>query len=127
MIVSVPNGRSPFIRIDDLGFSVKNAVTGSLPGGVRKWLKKEVLGRDDRPYFSHRKHRYTPTAVSAQLNEMGFQITRDGYHTYGFGLLGGLNANARLDSYLGSRSSQHNSLERTGWTYIMKATRLPQP
>ena len=31
-------GPAPFIRIDDLGFGLKNAVTRSMPAGVRRWI-----------------------------------------------------------------------------------------
>ena len=125
LIVSVPNLTSPFIRIDDFGFSLKNRITHSLPDRLRTWLKTQVMGKDDKPYFSHRKQRYNPAVFTQNLDSIGFDIDQTYYHTYGFGLLNGISLNLKVSRQIESRN-RSKTLEKLGWTYILKATKSPQ-
>lgn len=124
IIVSIPNGRSPFVRIDDLGFGIKNAFTQSLPQGLRTWLKREFLGKQDDQLYAYRKHRYNPDIFAIQLSRMGFQVSDRRYVTYGFGMLNRGRLNRRFGHYLSSRHSP--AVKMMGWTHILKATRLPE-
>lgn len=125
LIVSVPNLTSPFIKIDDLGFGIKNRITHSLPDGLRTWLKTRLFGKDDRTYFTHRKQRYNPAVFTDSLRTIGFQIDQTHYHTYGFGLLNGISLNLKVSRQIESRN-RSKTLEKLGWTYILKATRSQQ-
>ena len=122
LIVSVPNLTSPFIQIDDFFNGIKNAVTRSVPSGMRRWLKTNLLGRDDKAYFNGRNRRFDPRHVRCLLEQIGFVVQETRYHTYGFSTL-----NVRLDSKLFRRAevfAHHNkTLERFGWTCILKAVR----
>ena len=120
-IVSVPNVASPFIRIDDLGFSLKNTVTHSLPTGIRRWLKARLFGRQDKPYINGRKRRFNPQAFTDCFRNIGFRIEEIRYHTFGFGLLNGAGFNVRLSERLESRAHHNPTLEKFGWTCILKA------
>ena len=126
IIVSIPNARSPFVRIDDLGFGIKNAFTQSLPQGLRAWLKRELLGKQDDQHYAYRKHRYNPDIFAAQISRMGFQVSDRMYMTYGFGILNRSRLNKRFGQYLSSRCRHSLAVERTGWTQILQAIRLPQ-
>jgi SAM-dependent methyltransferase len=125
LIVSVPNVTSPFVRIDDLGFSLKNTITHSLPDTLRTWLKTRIFGKDDKPYFTHRKQRYNPAVFTDNLKSIGFEIDQTHYHTYGFGLLNGISLNLKVSRQIESRN-RSKTLEKLGWTYILKATKSPQ-
>ena len=123
MVLSIPNGASPFIRLDDAAFGVKNAVTRRLPASSRGWLKSRLLGRQDRTYFNSRKHRFQPRKVGESLDELGFDVEETRYHTYGLGLLNGIGLNVRLSRHLESRARHRGGLERFGWTCILKAVK----
>ena len=121
LIVSVPNMISPFVRIDDFGFGLKNRVTQSLPVGIRRWIKTQVFGRKDRPYFNHRRLRFNPSCFTKLLESIGFLVKETTYHTFGFGLLNGLKLNVDLSTYLEARVKHRKKLEKFGWTCILKA------
>ena len=104
---------------------MKNALTRSVPAGIRSWLKPEFLGREDVAYYGYRKHRYNPDTFAQDLAAAGFRIDSRHYCTYGFGVLGGSRINTKLDGYLTERSALSRTVERTGWTHILSATRLP--
>ncbi len=125
IVLSVPNVRSPFIRVDDLVFAVKNALTRSLPAGLRGWLKRTILDRADASHYAYRKHRYDPDTFARDLAQVGFKVSTQVYRTYGFATLDRCEANRRLGQYLAERSTHSRLVERTGWTHILKATRLP--
>ena len=121
LIVSIPNIGSPFIRTDDLGFGMKNRVTQALPVGLRRWIKARVFGREDKPYFNHRKLRFNPSCFTNLLESIGFLVKETTYHTFGFGLLNGLKLNVNLSTYLEARVKHRKTLEKFGWTCILKA------
>ena len=123
LIVSVPNIASPFIRVDDFVFGLKNAVTQSLPAGLRSYIKARVFGRPDRPYFNHRRRRFAPRAFADTLECLGFRVQKARYHTFGFGLLAGLAFNVRMSEHLESRTYRGKTLEKLGWTCIFQATK----
>ena len=122
-IVSVPNGKSPFIRTDDLVFGIKRTAVQAIPAGLRNRIKTRLLGRRDKPYFNHKKQRFDPQAFSKKLETTGFQISEIRYHTFGFGLLNGLNLNVQLSECLEVYTHHHTTLEKSGWTCILKATK----
>ena len=123
-IASIPNGTSPFIRIDDFAFGLKNAVTrGLLPAGLRTFVKTRFLGRPDKPYFNHKKQRFCPAHFSRELQKAGFRIHAHCYQPYGFGLLEGNRFNVRLSEYLEQRTENNPQLEKLGWTYLLKAVK----
>lgn len=123
-IVSIPNATSPFIRIDDTLFTIKNAITHTLlPTGIRSWVKQKLLGREEKPYFKHKKQRFSPQTFHAQLVQHGFQITDLRFHTYGFGVLEGFAWNVALSKFITRRMPNHPNLEKMGWTHIMKAVK----
>lgn len=123
-IASVPNGTSPFVRIDDFAFGLKNAVTrGLLPAGLRTFVKTRLLGRPDKPYFNHKKQRFCPAQFARELQNAGFHIQTQCYHTYGFGLLEGKSFNVRLSEYIERRTANNPQLEKLGWTYVFKAVK----
>ncbi|MDP6088446.1 MAG: methyltransferase domain-containing protein [Nitrospinota bacterium] len=121
LVVSVPNIASPFIKIDDLGFGLKNTVTRALPSGVRRWIKARFLGRRDKPYFNHRKLRFNPEAFTERLDRIGLRVQETRYHTFGFGLLNGVGLNIRLSEHLESHIHRSTPMEKFGWTCILKA------
>ncbi|MBT5830191.1 MAG: methyltransferase domain-containing protein [Candidatus Latescibacteria bacterium] len=123
-IVSIPNATSPFIRIDDTLFTLKNAITHTLlPTGIRSWIKRKLLGREDKPYFRHKKQRFSPLKFQQQLSDQGFQIIEQKFHTYGFGFLEGTPWNVNLSEYITRRTPHHPNLEKMGWTHILKAVK----
>ena len=83
------------------------------------------MGKDDKPYFSHRKQRYNPAVFTQNLDSIGFDIDQTYYHTYGFGLLNGISLNLKVSRQIESRN-RSKTLEKLGWTYILKATKSPQ-
>lgn len=121
LVASVPNIGSPFIRIDDLGFGLKNTVTQSLPTGVRSWIKTRILGRRDKSFFNHRKLRFNPKTFKEQLERIGFRVRETRYHTFGFGLLDGVGLNIRLSERLEAHVHRSKPLEKLAWTCILKA------
>ncbi len=123
-IVSIPNATSPFIRIDDTLFAIKNAITHTLlPTTVKSWIKQKLLGREDKPYFRHKKQRFLPMKFRDTLLNQGFQITDQIFHTYGFGLLDGMKWNVNLSQFIARRAPHHPNLEKMGWTHILKAVK----
>jgi ubiquinone/menaquinone biosynthesis C-methylase UbiE len=123
-IVSIPNASSPFIRFDDAVFGIKNMVTHAfLPRSIRSWIKRKILRRADKPYFSHTKQRFLPTKFHQILQNQGFQITDQTFHTYGFGLFEGMSWNVNLSRFISRRTARHPNLEKLGWTHILKAVK----
>jgi hypothetical protein len=124
MIVSLPNAQSPFIRLDDFAFNLKNAITrGLLPPRLRHHIKTQWLGRPDKPYFNHKKQRFHSNHFITQLNEHAFDVQEQHYHTFGFGLLEGRAFNVRLSEFIEAQLPQHPRLEKMGWTHILKAVK----
>ncbi len=137
LVLSMPNAESPFILIDDAVKGIKNTITQTvLPSSVRRFVKRG-LGRQDRAYFSHRRHRLNPAVIIEQMNTLGFNVDVPGYHTFGLGILNGFRWNTEFSRLIESRiphppqpedetlreSAIHRRLEKTGWTCILKATK----
>ena len=120
-IASVPNVSSPFIRLDDLALGIKNTATHSLPCPIRSWLKTQVFGKTDQSYYSHRKRRFVPKAFKSALENIGFHVTETRFHTFGFGILDGVGANVTLSEHIESRPDRSGTMEKLGWTCILKA------
>lgn len=124
LIVSIPNATSPFIRIDDTVFAIKNAITHTLlPTRLRIWVKQKLFGRKEKPYFKHKKQRFSPKVFHSQLLHHGFQITDQKFHTYGFGIFEGFAWNVRLSKFITRQTLNHPHLEQMGWTHILKAVK----
>lgn len=120
-ILSVPNIASPFIQIDDFCFKIKNAVTLSMPKGVRSGIKTKLLGKQEKSCIRFQSRRFNPLDFTDCFRNLGFNIDETCYHTFGFGLLNGARFNVRLSERLESRAHKNATLEKLGWTYILKA------
>ena len=123
-VLSSPNARSHFIIIDDALKNLKNLFTQDLlPSGLRKRLKS-LMGKTDEPYFTHKRHRFSPAEIRHQLIELGFEITDTTFHTFGFGVLNRVRLNLSLCRKLESWAPAHPNLEKLGWTIVLKAKKL---
>lgn len=135
-VLSLPNALSPFIRIDDAIKRAKNTVTQTLfPTFLRRGLKR-LISKQDRPYFSHRRHRLNPDVIAGQLSEIGFDIVDRRFHTYGLGVMERAKWNIELSKWIEFRLARTltpggttgnpalcHQLEKTGWTCLLKATK----
>jgi len=124
LVLSVPNRASPFVRLDDWGFGLKNRVTHAIPTPARNWLKSRVLGRSTRGAFTTKKRRFHPQRIIELLGVAGFQVTDTRYHTFGFGLLDRFGFSARLCASLEARACHSRQTEKLGWTCILKAVKV---
>jgi len=121
LVLSLPNAWSPFIIIDDALKASKNTLTQVLmPPAIRRRLKA-LLGKEDIPYFTHRRHRFKPSQIIKSINALGFHLESWRYHTYGFGVLNHAKLNLSLCKKLESFTRTHPNLEKLGWTIVMKA------
>jgi ubiquinone/menaquinone biosynthesis C-methylase UbiE len=121
LVISSPNAKSPFIIIDDALKAIKNTITQTLlPAALRRRLKS-LIGKEDTKYFTHKRHRFNPSAIAEQLNELGFDVVEHRYHTFGFGVLDRVRLNLALCEKLESWAHTHPNLEKLGWTIVLKA------
>ena len=124
LVLSSPNARSPFVTIDDTLKALKNTITQELlPTGIRRSLKR-LMGKADQSYFTHKRHRFAPDQIRESLETLGFEITEEKFHTFGFGVLGRSSLNLALCRKLESWATTHPKLEKLGWTIVLKAKKL---
>ncbi len=121
LVLSSPNALSPFVAIDDVLKGAKNWVTRSLmPGWMRRQVKS-LLGKGDEDYFTHKRHRFGPGQIRSGLEDLGFEIVKERFHTFGFGVLDRSALNLSLCSKLEEWATTHPKLEKLGWTIVLKA------
>ena len=124
LVLSSPNACSPFVTIDDAAKSLKNTITQDLlPTVIRRRLKK-WLGKSDESYFTHKRHRFAPNQIRETLETLGFEISEEKFHTFGFGVLNRSAINLSLCKKLESWATTHPKLEKLGWTIVLKAKKL---
>lgn len=121
LVVSIPNANSPFVMTDDLIKGAKNLVTRILMPAPLRRVIKQLMGKTDTDYFTHKRHRFDPDAIVSDLNDLGFEIVDRRTHTYGFGVLNRFRINLNLCRKLESMTGTHPNLERLGWTVVLKA------